>query len=449
MSTPNPSDPFDFEALKKMLEQLGLGNADELGFEQLLAQVQKMQASGGGFMFGMTNADRDPDAAWRTTITAAKQLVGATGVDPELRSDERAAVVDAERLAQSWLTPHTTFPETGRPARALTRAEWLDATSAGWRAVIEPIIDGLAEALQRNSALEAPDELASMQQMLAPMMRTSASLIYRDRLKRELAEVAGDILTGTELGFNLLGTSDVTVMPANVAEFTQNLDASDRDVTLYLLLREAARQRLFHSVGWLSPQLSALLAHYAREIEIDFDAIASQLQPENMENLSIEQVMAVGESVRGSFFQPASTPTQVEILERLEVLLALVEGWVDHVVTRATGSWMPNAPQLEEVVHRRRASNTPVSGVFRELLGLDLHPRLVRDAKNLWAAVEHHRGMEGRDDVWGHPDLLPTQAHLADPLSFASAEAAPSEPVEDDLDAELRKLLGEEGSRDS
>ena len=83
--------------------------------------------------------------------------------------------------------------------------------------------------------------------------------------------------------------------------------------------------------------------------------------------------------------------------------------------------------------------------MFRELLGLDLHPRLVRDAKNLWAAVEHHRGMDGRDAIWGHPDLLPTADHLADPLSFAAGEPV-RELAEDPLDAELRKLLGERDS---
>lgn len=443
MNNPDPSNPFDFEAFKKMLEQLGLGNADELGLEQILAQVQRMQSSGAGMMFGMTNADRDPEAAWRTTLTAAKQLTAAAGPDPQLTADERSAVVDAERLAQSWLTPHTTFPETGRPGRAITRSAWLDETGDGWRSVIEPIIDGLADALQRGSILEADDQLAPMQQMLAPMMKSSASLIYRERLKKELSQVAGDILTGTELGFNLLGSNDVVILPSNVAQFTRDLDASDRDVTLYLLVREAARQRLFHSVGWLSPQLSALLGHYAREIEIDFEAIGAQFQPENLEEMSLEQVVAVGESVRGSFFQPARTETQKEILERLEVLLALVEGWVDHVVAKATSSWMPNAPQLEEVIQRRRASNTAVSSVFGELLGLDLRPRLVRDARNLWGAVEHHRGLDGRDAVWGHPDLLPTKAHLADPLSFTSGDA-PAEPQEDEMDAELRKLLGEQ-----
>ena len=439
MSSNNPFGPFDFEQLRKMLEQLGLGDADQLNLEDLMTQVSKMSQS--GLMFGMTNADKDPEAAWRTTLTAAKAIV-AEGGDPALRADELSAVVDAERLAQSWLTPVTSFAETGRPARATTRSGWLDETGEGWRATIEPIIDGLADALERGTALEGDDELAPMAHMMAPMLRTSASLIYRDRLKRELAAVAGDVLTGTELGINLLGTSDVLLVPANVAELTRDLDAPETDVVLYLLLREAARQRLFHAVGWLSPQLSALLAHFSREITIDFDAIASQFRPEEMTGFSLEDVVKVGESVKGSFFRPTRTQAQVEILERLEVLLALVEGWVDHVVAQAAGPWMPHVAQLEEVMGRRRASASPVNTVFAELLGLDLRPRLVRDAKNLWAAVQHSRGQEERDAVWGHPDLLPTSSDLGDPLAFA-AGGLQDGPVEDDLDAELRRLLGE------
>ncbi len=440
MSSNNPFGPFDFEQLKKMLEQLGLGDASQLNLEDLLAQVSRMGQAGGGAMFGMTNADRDPDAAWRTTLAAARQIAAEAGGDPELTPPERAAVVDTERLAQSWLSAVTAFQETGRPARAITRGAWLEETGDGWRAVVEPIINGIAEALQRGAAAGATEETDPLTQMLAPMLRSSASLIYRDRLKRELGRVAGDVLTGTEIGFNLLGSSDVVVIPSNVAAFTRNLDASDNDVVLYLLVREAARQRLFHNVGWLAPQLSALLGHFAREITIDFDALSENFRPENLTELSLEDVIAVGESVRGSFFQPASTDTQVEILERLEVLLALVEGWVSHVSSRATAPWMPNAPQLDEVIHRRRASASPVTSVFKELLGLDLHPRLLRDAKNLWAAVEHHRGPEGRDAVWGHPDLLPVRTDLADPLAFAAQ--GHEEAREDDLDAELRKLLG-------
>ena len=53
------------------------------------------------------------------------------------------------------------------------------------------------------------------------------------------------------------------------------------------------------------------------------------------------------------------------------------------------------------------------------LVGLELRPRRLREATTLWAALTEHRGVEGRDAVWSHPDLLPTDEDFADPESFA------------------------------
>ena len=435
MSTP---EGFDFEQLKRMMEQLGL-NTDELNLDELMKQMQRLQTSG-GIRFGFTPADQDPEAAWRTTITAARHLASELGPDPSLSPGERLAIVDAERLAQSWLDPVTQFTSSGTPLVTQRREEWIEATSEGWRRLVEPIIDGLADALQRGTAVPENPQFADFSSMLAPMMRTSASLIYRDRLSKVLASVAGSTLTGSEVGISLTRGAAVTVLPANVAKFTRDLDLPDGDVMLYLLLREAARQRLFQGISWLSPQLEALLAHYAREIRIDFEALSSQLEIGDDE-VSLEEIVAVGEKVRGSFFKPASTELQLEILGRLEVLLALIEGWVDHVTNRAASSWMTNATQLDEVVRRRRASADPTREVFRDLLGLELRPRLIRDAENLWAAMEHRHGALERDGVWQHPDMLPTARHLEDPLSYV--HPAHRDEDDGDFDAELRKLLGE------
>lgn len=432
---------FNFDEIRKMLQQMGLMGADgELDFEAVMQRMQQMQSQGGA-MFGLTPADQDPDAAWRTTLTAAKHATQAAGPDPSVTAEERNAVIDAARLAQSWLDDVTTLSDGGAPPQVLTRAQWLDRTGDGWRAIVEPIIEGLGDALERTSSAggDAPEGF-DLGAMMGPLMKQSASMMYRDRLKRELSKVARDTLTGAEIGVNLAADTAVTVLPANVAAFTQDLDGVESDLLLVLLLREAARQRLFRHVGWLSPQLLALMSHYAREITIDLDAIAEKFSPERMEQLSVEDLGKIGEEVQVSFFRPASTPEQLDILERLGVLLALVEGWVDHVTGKVMAKWMPHAPQLGETLRRRRAAGGPVRQVFRELMGLELTPRLVRDAENLWAAVEHDRGVEGRDQVWSHPDLLPTAAHLADPLSFV--QPGDDEPC-DDLDDELRKLLGD------
>ena len=174
--------------------------------------------------------------------------------------------------------------------------------------------------------------------------------------ERVLADVASDTLTGTEVGIGVLPRHQVAILTSNVAQFTEDLGLPETDVLLYLLLREAARQRLFANVGWLTPQVNALLAHFAREIRIDLESIAGELDPSTMQDHSLEAMMAVGERLRGSFFKPASTETQLEILGRLQTMLALVEGWVDHVTSRVTSQWMPNGSQLVEVIRRRRAT---------------------------------------------------------------------------------------------
>ncbi len=435
---PEGAGGFNFDDLRRFLERFGITPGSEADLSGLIEQFARMQASGGPG-FGFTNADRDPDAAWRTTITAAKQLAQAASPEPPADPATRLKLTDAERLAQSWLNPQTTFPETGLPPELLGRADWLEETGEGWRQVVEPIIQGLGNALERGATAGGQEELAGLTAMLGPLLQHSASLIYRDRLKRVLSEVACSTLTGTEVGINLLPRARVAVLPANVAEFTQDLDVSEPDVLLYLVLRESARVRLFHHVAWLEGQLATLLAHFAREIVIDLDAISSGLDPEAMEQFSIEDIMEVGERVRSSFFKPASTPTQMEILGRLEVLLALIEGWVDHVTSRTAAAWLPNANQLNELIRRRRASGGATQEVFRNLIGLEPRPRLVRDAENLWAAIEHSQGMAQRDAVWQHPDLLPTAKHLADPLSYRTGNMGQAEP--DDMDVELRKLL--------
>ena len=274
MTTPGG---FDFEQLRRMLEQLGL-QADDLNLADLMRQVQHLQAAGG---LGFTPADQDPDAAWRTTITRAVNTAKEQGPDPELTAQEKLAIADAERLAQAWLDPVTSFRSAGLPPLAQRRGEWLLATSQGWRKLVEPIIEGLAEALQRGASDAGPedDQLQGLSQMLAPMMRTAASLMYRERLSKVLAAVAGSTLTGSEIGIRLASGSQATVLPANVADFTRDLDLPERDVMIHLLIRESARQRLFDSIGWLTPQLEALLAHFAREIHIDFEALSEQIQP--------------------------------------------------------------------------------------------------------------------------------------------------------------------------
>jgi putative hydrolase len=193
----------------------------------------------------------------------------------------------------------------------------------------------------------------------------------------------------------------------------------DDQVRLFLALREAAHHRLFAHVPWLRAHLLRAVEDYARGITVDMNQLREampQIDPMNPE--------AMREALSGAaLFQPEDTPQQKAALARLETALALVEGWVDTVVQAAAEDKLPQAGALAEAVRRRRATGGPAEHTFATLVGLELRPRKSREAGALWESLTEARGYEARDELWAHPDLLPTEEDFDDPAAFVQGRA--------------------------
>jgi putative hydrolase len=112
----------------------------------------------------------------------------------------------------------------------------------------------------------------------------------------------------------------------------------------------------------------------------------------------------------------------------LETALALVEGWVDTVTAAAASPNLPSLAALQETMRRRRATGGPAERTFASLVGLELRPRRLREAATLWRLLTERRGADARDDVWAHPDLLPTSDDLDDPSGWV--EGGGTEPLD-------------------
>jgi putative hydrolase len=206
-------------------------------------------------------------------------------------------------------------------------------------------------------------------------------------------------------------------------------------VRIYLALREAASTRLFAHVPWLRGHVLSAVEEYARGIAVDPEAIGQVIRMVDPSALMNPERLqeALGEDV----FSDVAAPEQQAALARLEVSLALVEGWVDHVTDTAATGRLPAAAKLREMVRRRRAEGGPAEQTFATLVGLSLRPRKLREAATLWQALRDQRGTDGRDAVWAHPDLLPSADDLTDPTGFVAGTSASSltDPI-----AEIEKL---------
>ena len=435
------SDLNDDDDLLRFLAQFGIvpDSDGQLDPQQVLGRLQGLMGSFGTQLagFGPTEGGMN----WGFTRSIAQRTLaqgGNHGPSGDLR-----AVRDAVALADLWLDDEIAFPRIAAPAQIWSPKDWIDNTFATWQELLAPVVTSLSTAIQ-SLVPDGGDGDTPMPSTLRPMVKMAATGMLAAQVGQALGRLAGAVLSAGELGLPLTPRPLVALLPANIDAFGEGLDVKPDDVMLFLTLREAARQRLFGAAGWLGPQLLALVTHYARDIAIDPSALEDALRDRFGDITTMADMERAGDLVAGTLFSPAVTPEQKEVLERLETLLALVEGWVDDVVEQVTKNRMPAATALMETLRRRRASGGPAQTALKSLIGLDLQPRRTRDAANTWAATRVERGSAARDGAWHHPDFVPTPADLDDPLGFAEHDRQAPQPA-DDFDDALSKLLDEEG----
>jgi len=394
---------------------------DPAQMQQFLGQLQQLfTTSGGG---GPVNWDLARQVALATlTGPGAMTFAGFTGPasegppaagDPGISAAERTAVTEALRLADLWLEPVAALPSGIQTTEAWTRTEWINNTLPIWRKLCDPVAGRMVSAMGDLVPEEMRGQLGPMQSMVA----TLGGALFGGQLGQALGSLAAEVLSAGDIGLPLGPAGTAALLPANIASYGEGLELPADEVRLYVSLREAAHQRLFGHVPWLRGHVLAAVEAYAAGIRVNRDAIEDAMSrfdpgnPESMQELSVEGI-----------FTPEDTPAQQAALARLETALALVEGWVCHVVDSAAGQRLPDVVRLAEAFRRRRAAGGPAEQTFAALVGLELRPRRLREAAALWAALTEHRGISGRDALWGHPDLLPAADDFADPHGYARSQ---------------------------
>lgn len=367
---------------------------------------------------------------WDLAKDIARQTIAQRG-DASVGRVERTEVEESMRLAELWLDEATPLPSGASTVLAWSRAEWIEATLPQWRDLVEPLATRVVSAMGEMM----PDEMQQMAGPLMGMMRGMGGAMFGAQVGQALGALAGEVVGSADVGLPLGPAGRAALLPANLAAFGEGLGLPKDEVRLYLALREAAHQRLFAHVPWLRRHLFGAVEAYARGIKVDMSRLeeaAGRIDPTNPE--------ALQEAFTQGLFEPEETPEQKAALARLETALALVEGWVDAVVHSAAAPRLPSAAALRETLRRRRATGGPAEQTFATLVGLEMRPRRLRDASRLWASLADARGIEGRDALWAHPDMLPTASDLDDPDGFVHREELDLSGLEAQLDADLEAL---------
>src|ERR1700758_2810434 len=413
-----PKDESGREKHEKKDPDSGSGSSDPLGafgisgdfgmgdLGQIFTQLGQMFSNAGTMTAGgKTSGPVNYELARRV----ASSSIGFVAPIP---ATTNSAIGDAVHLAETWLDGATALPAGTTSAVGWSPSDWVDSTLDTWKRLCDP----MAEQISTVWASSLPEEAKSMAGPLLSMLSQMGGMAFGSQLGQALATLSKEVLTSTDIGLPLGPTGVAALMPDAVEELSAGLEQPRSEILTFLAAREAAHHRLFSHVPWLASQLLNAVESFARGMKIDMSGIEEAARGFNPMSLSdpaaMEQLLTQG------MFEPKSTPEQTAALERLETLLALIEGWVQTVVTAALGDRIPGTMALSEMLRRRRATGGPAEQTFGTLVGLELRPRKLREAAELWERLTQAGGIDARDAVWQHPDLLPSAADLDEPAGF-------------------------------
>ncbi len=373
---------------------------------------------------------------WDLASQTALALVAPSGQDTVSPRDVQQ-LSDAVRVAELWLDQVTAVPAVDGPVRALGKADWarLASSPEGLGVYVEPVAQGMTAALGKGLGGLMPTELASVADArgsnpLLQAMGALGALLYGVQIGTVAGHLAGQLLGTYDLGLPTLDPRTVGSVGDNAQRFASDYGFDDTEFGYWLALREVAHRRLFAGVPWLRGHVAGLIRRFAEDAEFDPSAMLEQLGglgfgPGGGRGGESFDPEALSAALEGSdAFRMEPTTAQRATLERLQALVAFVEGWSETCVHGAAGDKLAGLGRIEEAVRRRRAEKGPGERFLEQLIGLDLKPADVRVGRSFCTAVIAARGQEGLDRAWQRAEHLPEPTELADPSRWLVRMAA-------------------------
>ncbi len=398
----------------------------------------------GQMLSGMGSTMNSPEGQGAVNYALAERIARQQlgKVAPISSSDERA-VEESIALAELWLDDATILPASGNKVQAWNATDWLEQSLPMWKRLVTPV----AEQMNQAQLDSMPEEAREMVGPMLQVMNQMSSMNFGMQLGNALGDLATQTIAGSDFALPVAPAGTTAVLPKNLSELTSALGQKPQDVMVYLSAREAARQRLFRHVPWLVEQIVTSVEEYAAGLSIDTSHIEETVRELNLDSgdpAAIQDAMA---QLQGMDLSPRITSSNQVATARLETLLALIEGWVDHVTATALSERMPAAGALAEAWRRRRATGGSADKVLSQVVSIDIAAPNVSQAAELWRRVDVAVGTERRDHIWDHPDLLPEAKDLESSAEFIDGLLG------DDFDPiaeinELEKLLEQEGQKD-
>jgi coenzyme F420 biosynthesis associated uncharacterized protein len=355
-------------------------------------------------------------------------------------ADARAVVAELRGLTAvvqqpvRELTGLTSQGSVG-PVAVVDRPGWIKANVGGFRVVLEPLAEQLAE---RSNALPAAGSVFGAIGSRATGMQAGLLLAYlssRVLGQYELflppdesgppsangangASANGTVVSagadGNGANGSVAGVGRLTLVAPNIVMVERELGVDPHDFRRWVCLHEETHRVQFTSVPWLRGYVQGMMTEFLLASDLDAGAIFERMR---------SAATAVADAVRGadgadSLVEAMQTPEQRALLDKLTAVMTLVEGHGDYVMDAVGPQVVPTVADIREKFSQRRGSAGRMEQILRRILGIDLKMKQYEQGSVFVATVVAEAGMAGFNKVWTSPETLPTRAELENPSEW-------------------------------
>jgi coenzyme F420 biosynthesis associated uncharacterized protein len=178
----------------------------------------------------------------------------------------------------------------------------------------------------------------------------------------------------------------------------------------WVTLHEVTHAVQFAGVPWLHAHVAGLVRELLKSAEVRLEA------PRKLRIPSTEEVKRIlGHLRNGDLISIVTTTPERETLDRVQAVMAVIEGHAEHVMDAVAPDLLPSLPKLRAALDRRRRSQSGLSRLVAKLLGLELKLRQYEQGKFFCDAIVRERGPAALQHLWSSPEALPTLPELRKP----------------------------------
>jgi len=326
-------------------------------------------------------------------------LVAGRGDAAAPRADlaELAAESEARVVAYTGLVPARPLP----PPEGIGRREWVRSNISSMRTLLDPVLERAGKGL---GPLSPPMQIA-----LGATLSAEVGVVLGYLAQRVLGQYEVVLLDEAEQERE---PRLLFVLP-NLGQAVGAFGADEREFLTWVTLHEVTHAVQFAGVPWLHRHLAALVGELLRSAELRIDRPRRLRLPTRK-----ELARAASALRRGDLVALVATEAERETIDRVQAVMAVVEGHAEHVMDAVAPDLLPSLHRLRSALDRRRRTQSLLGRLVARLLGLDLKLRQYERGKRFCDEVVRRGGRDALRQLFAAPETLPTLAEIEQPEAW-------------------------------